>query len=472
MGQNVVMQIGCGGFCGGGAQPGAQKRATGICFFGIGLCRGRATRRGGAASAAGFGLVANAGQYSAGTGDRCTLACGGDCLGCSTCRRSLPRGGNVGGGNGHRTMRKSSGIAAGAAAAARFAQRLCWIFAIIWALVLFPARAVAEELPENAKTILADGDAAIQEVSGWQLQDFLNWISGLVGMDLQEPILFAGQAGGYLLLAGALALLVTGDAWRRCLEAVALLGFGTMSLGAMMNLADAVTTTSQDCQNYLMAFVPVYSGVAAMGGQSAGALVYSGMFFTMSGFLSGIIRLILIPVMQIYFCFTACACIWGNPGIEEAAALFAKFMHWGLRLCGIAFGTVLGLQNILAGSVDTAALKTGKSVLQGFIPVVGDAAAAALSGAAAVVQLLKGSLALAALAALAAAFVPVVMQCLLYTAAFAVAGVVASLIGQKQCGRLCRLYGEGSRLCASVLTLYFFMVFLSTALLLLTGNGG
>ena len=250
-----------------------------------------------------------------------------------------------------------------------------------------------------------------------------------------------------------------------------MLGFGTMSLNAMMDLADAVVTTAQDCQNYLVAFVPVYSGVAAMGGQGAGALVYSGMFFAMSSFLAGLIRTVLLPVMQIYFCFTACACIWGNTGIEEAAALFARLLHWALRLCGIVFGAVLGLQNILAGSVDNAALRTGKSMLQGFIPVVGDAAAAALSGASAAVQLLKGSLALAALAALAVAFVPVVVQCLLYTAAFAVVGVAASLIGQKQCGRLCRLYGEGSRLCVSVLALYFFMVFLSTALLLLAGNG-
>lgn len=330
----------------------------------------------------------------------------------------------------------------------------------------------AENLPDDAEKIIADGNAAMQEVSGWQLRDVLNWLTDLAGMNLQEPLRFVWQAGGYLLLAGALGLLVTGDTWHRCLESVSLLGFGTISLGAMMSLTDAVVTTAQNCQNYLITFVPVYSGVAAMGGQSAGALVYSGMFLTMSSFLAGMIRVVLLPVMQIYFCFTACACIWGNPGIEEAAALFAKILHWALRLCGIVFGTVLGLQNILAGSVDTAALRTGKSVLQGFIPVVGDAAAAALSGAAAAVQLLKGSLALAALAVLSVAFIPILVQCLLYTAVFAVAGVTASLIGQKQCGRLCRLYGEGSRLCASVLVLYFFMAFLSTALLLLTGNGG
>lgn len=338
-------------------------------------------------------------------------------------------------------------------------------------LILFPLHADAEGFSANVEAILSGGDAAIREASGWQLQDVLHWLAGLVGTDFFDPLQFAWRAGAYLLLAGALSLLVTGSTWRRCLEAVSLLGFGAMSLNAMMDLADAVVTTAQDCQNYLVAFVPVYSGVAAMGGQGAGALVYSGMFFAMSSFLAGLIRTVLLPVMQIYFCFTACACIWGNTGIEEAAALFARLLHWALRLCGIVFGAVLGLQNILAGSVDNAALKTGKSMLQGFIPVVGDAAAAALSGASAAVQLLKGSLALAALAALAVAFVPVVVQCLLYTAAFAVAGVAASLIGQKQCGRLCRLYGEGSRLCVSVLALYFFMVFLSTALLLLAGNG-
>ena len=33
------------------------------------------------------------------------------------------------------------------------------------------------------------------------------------------------------------------------------------------------------------------------------------------------------------------------------------------------------------------------------------------------------------------------------------------------------VYAEGAGLCGSVLVLYFFLVFLSTALLLLTGNG-
>ena len=188
-------------------------------------------------------------------------------------------------------------------------------------------------------------------------------------------------------------------------------------------------------------------------------------------FLAAVIGKLLLPVLEIYFCFAACACVWGSRAVEEAASLFSKCLHWLLKVCGAVFSFVLGLQSVLAGTADSAALRTGKSVLQGAVPVVGDAAAAALTGAAAAVQLLKGSLALAALLALGASFTPILLHCLLYSLAFSGAGIAALAGGQKQCGRLCRLYAEGAGLCGSVLVLYFFLVFLSTALLLLTGNG-
>lgn len=336
----------------------------------------------------------------------------------------------------------------------------------------WPAQVRAQELPAGAEALLEDGTGSLEDAAGWTLGDLWDWLGDLLTGGLQKPLRFGMQAVGYLLLAGVLHLLAGSESWRQCMDAVAALGFGVLSLNAMMALADTVVAAAQDCQNYLIAFVPVFSGVAAMGGHTAGAMAYSGLFFAISGFLAAAIRVVLLPMMQIYFCFAACACIWGNPGIEEAASLFVRCLQGGLKLCGVVFSLVLGVQNLLASTVDSAALKTGKSVLQGFIPVVGDAAAAALSGAVAAVQLLKGSLALAALLALAAVFVPVFVQCLLYSAAFAGAGIAASASGQKQCGRLCRLYFAGSKLCISVLVLYFFMVFLSTALLLLAGNGG
>ena len=289
----------------------------------------------------------------------------------------------------------------------------------------------------------------LQQAAGWGFAELWQMAKDYLAANIGEPLAFGLRAAGYLLVAGVLGLLAGANNWRRCIDAVAVLGFAAMSLAAGIDLVRAAGDTAQDCQNYLIAFVPVYSGIAAAGGQTAGALVYSGMFFAMAQFLAAVIGKLLLPVLEIYFCFAACACVWGSRAVEEAAALFSKCLHWLLKVCGAVFSFVL----------------------QGAVPVVGDAAAAALTGAAAAVQLLKGSLALAALLALGASFTPILLHCLLYSLAFSGAGIAALAGGQKQCGRLCRLYAEGAGLCGSVLVLYFFLVFLSTALLLLTGNG-
>ena len=248
--------------------------------------------------------------------------------------------------------------------------------------------------------ILQDSPADITDAAGWTLADIAALLGDWIISGFQPTLHFAAQSAGYLLLAGLLGLLV-GRPAGAYVEILAVLGFGSLSLSTAMQLTALVGSTAQDCSTYLTAFVPVFGGVAAAGGQTSGALVYSGMFFAMSGFLCAVIRKLLLPVMQIYFCFSVCACLWGNRGITDAAALFARCMHWLLKVCGALFSLVLGLQNTLAATVDNAALRTGKGLLQGAIPVVGDAAAAALTGAAAALQLLKGSLALAGLLALA-----------------------------------------------------------------------
>lgn len=341
---------------------------------------------------------------------------------------------------------------------------------MILLLVCDPLTVRAAELPREVSGILEDG-GGMGPASEWSLEGLLARLGETSFSGLKEPLRFMGRALLYLLVAGAVGLLAAGG-WARCIDAVAVLGFAAISLSAMMDLTAEVCRTAVESQTYLAVFVPAYSGVAMLNGQTAGAAAYSGLFFAMSGFLSTVIQRILLPVLQIYFCFSVCAAVWNEPGIGQAASLFSKCFSWLLKGCGGLFGTILGLQSVLTGVSDHAALRVGKSVLSGAVPIVGDVASAALSGAAASLQLLKGSMAMAAAGALGAAFLPVFLRCLLYTAAFCAAGVAASVTGQKRCGQICTLYAEGAQLCGAVLVLYFFMVFLSTTLLLITGNGG
>lgn len=338
-------------------------------------------------------------------------------------------------------------------------------------LLAFAPKAAAAEPPPQAQEILEQSGADEAAGLDWDFASLVQGALDLVQDEFARPLRLAAELVLYLAVACGVGLLAAGS-WKRCLDAVAVLGFGGMGLAAMMELAGQVSATATESQTYLISFVPVYSAVLTLGGQSAGAAMYGGMFYAMSTFLSMAIEQFLLPVMQIYFCFAVSAALWGNPGIEQAAGLFSRCLGWLLKACGALFSFVLGLQGLLAGNSDSAGLRVGKSLLSGALPVVGDAAAAALESSVAAVRLLKGSLALAAVLVLGAAFLPVLLRCGLYFLAFSAAGVLASATGQRQCGQICRLFADGAGLCASVLTLYFFMVFLSTLLLLITGSGG
>ena len=161
------------------------------------------------------------------------------------------------------------------------------------------------------------------------------------------------------------------------MDLVAVLGFGTIALNQMTSLVQQVAQAANTSQLYVSGFVPVFAGVALLAGQTAGAAVYSTMFYAMAAFLAEVLQNLLLPLLQIYFCFSVSAALWGDSGIADAANLFARCFTFALKLCGMLFTFVLGLQNVLAAGTDRAALKIGKSVLSAAVPVVGDAAAAA-----------------------------------------------------------------------------------------------
>ena len=290
-------------------------------------------------------------------------------------------------------------------------------------MIAFPLPAAAAELPAGVQQILQQSELTPDKLVHITLQELLQTLAGWLKNAWGQPLQLARRAVLFLLLSSCVGLLADGGAWRDCVDLVAVLGFGTIALNQMTSLVQQVAQAANTSQLYVSGFVPVFAGVALLAGQTAGAAVYSTMFYAMAAFLAEVLQNLLLPLLQIYFCFSVSAALWGDSGIADAANLFARCFTFALKLCGMLFTFVLGLQNVLAAGTDRAALKIGKSVLSAAVPVVGDAAAAALGSASAAIGLLKGSLALAAVAALGAAFAPVLAQCGLYWLVFSGMGI-------------------------------------------------
>ena len=165
-------------------------------------------------------------------------------------------------------------------------------------MIAFPLPAAAAELPAGVQQILQQSELTPDKLVHITLQELLQTLAGWLKNAWGQPLQLARRAVLFLLLSSCVGLLADGGAWRDCVDLVAVLGFGTIALNQMTSLVQQVAQAANTSQLYVSGFVPVFAGVALLAGQTAGAAVYSTMFYAMAAFLAEVLQNLLLPLLQ------------------------------------------------------------------------------------------------------------------------------------------------------------------------------
>ena len=155
--------------------------------------------------------------------------------------------------------------------------------------------------------------------------------------------------------------------------------------------------------------------------------------------------------------------------MPDAAKLLLKAAKWMVSLISMLLGGVLGLQSLLAQGSDSLALQTGR-FLTGSIPIVGQLASSAAGSVLAGLRVLKGTLGAAAIGFLVIQFGPVLLQCAVYELCLRLSGALAEALGLESSRDVLNGLAEGVGLCMAILILFFLMVVLVTAFMILLGG--
>ena len=116
--------------------------------------------------------------------------------------------------------------------------------------------------------------------------------------------------------------------------------------------------------------------------------------------------------------------------IRDSSKGIGKLLSWGLSAILIVFTAFLSISNLLAGSADRLAVKVGKTVISGAVPVVGGILSDATEAVAATALTLRGTLGvLGVFSVLALCLAPLLrmaVQYLFYQLAAFFSGMVGS----------------------------------------------
>ena len=176
--------------------------------------------------------------------------------------------------------------------------------------------------------------------------------------------------------------------------------------------------------------LPTIAAAMAGGGCVGSASVWQVGALMLSDVFLSLMRDVLVPVLYCMIGTAAAGALLEQSRLSLLSKGIGKLLSWGLSAILIVFTAFLSVSNLLAGSADRLAVKVGKTVISGAVPVVGGILSDATEAVAAAALTLRGTLGvLGVFSVLALCLVPLLrmaVQYLFYQLAAFFSGMVGS----------------------------------------------
>lgn len=203
---------------------------------------------------------------------------------------------------------------------------------------------------------------------------------------------------------------------------------GALLLQSSDSLIKLGTKTVQELSEYGKLLLPVMTAaVAAEGGMTTSAALYTGTLFFNSLLMSMISNLI-TPLIYINIALGICSSVTDVPILKNLKDFSKWLTTWSLKNICYIFTGYLSITGIISGKTDAAAIKTAKLTISGAVPVVGSIMSDASESVLISATLMKNAAGtygmLAILAVVIGPFIKIAAQYILLKVTAAVCGMI------------------------------------------------
>ena len=159
---------------------------------------------------------------------------------------------------------------------------------------------------------------------------------------------------------------------KRIADLVATLCVATTLVSSANSMIHLGTNTVIEVSEYGKLLIPVMTGaLAAQGGTTSSAALYTGTVF-FNAVLSSAISKLIVPMIYIYMVLCIVHSCVGEEIIKNLRNFIKWLITWSMKIVIYVFTGYLGITGVITGSTDAAALKVAKLTISGVVPVVGN----------------------------------------------------------------------------------------------------
>lgn len=227
--------------------------------------------------------------------------------------------------------------------------------------------------------------------------------------------------------------------------------------------------TLTDGSNFMIGYVPVFSGITASSGNVTSAVSYSMAVILASEAVISIASDYIMPVMSVCTALGIIEAVNPSLSLTSITSAVTKAVKFLLGLVMTVFIGLLSLQSIIGTAADSVGVKAAKYMVSNCVPIVGGAVADAYSTLKSGLGILRSGTGFFGIAVLFIIVIPPIMEVIAMRLVFLITETLAELFGIKQIKILAANASSVLSVVFSLMICFSVMFIISTSMLMLTG---
>lgn len=241
----------------------------------------------------------------------------------------------------------------------------------------------------------------------------LKYIWSFVTNGAKAPIKTGVLVASIIFLSAALTAFGTTPRFETAIYAAVISISALIATDIWQSISTAVNAV-KGTSSFMLSFIPIFASVLALSGKTVTAGAMSALLLGACEAVSFIASFTVLPLMGGYLALSISSGVsplLNSSGLVESVK---KISMWILSLLSTLFIGILGIQTAVNSAADSVTLRTAKFILGTSVPVAGGVLSEAISTISASMGLLKSSIGIYGVAALALMLLPIVIELILW----------------------------------------------------------
>lgn len=249
-------------------------------------------------------------------------------------------------------------------------------------------------------------------VQNFTAQNVFSHIFELLSGGIKTPLKIGGLALGLIVLTSAFTAFSVFPS--KNTQMVSVLCIALCVASPVWKTVSAAVEAVRGSSGFMLCFVPVFAGIVAASGGTVSAVSMSALLLGAAEVVSAVAAFAILPLMGSYLAMSLCTSVSPLSDNNDIAEGIRRIAFWILSFITTVFIGILGIQTAVNSAADTLALKAGKFIIGTAIPIGGAALSEAASTVTASLSLLRSSVGIYGIVALAAILLPIVVEMLIW----------------------------------------------------------